>query len=199
MKTCSTCQQEKPDTRFRGHRKQCRDCEAAYQRKRWQNDPDKVTASNKKSYAKYQVKRRANRRLYYKIHRQQSIEYSKNYDLMHPEARKRYEAAHPKRQRDYRIANPAMYHAQKKRRLATERGAPIRDLTAQQWQNIQTAQRHCCWYCGRRCKGHLTQDHITPLSKGGSHTLHNVIGACQSCNSKKRSGPPLKPVQPLLL
>lgn len=45
----------------------------------------------------------------------------------------------------------------------------------------------------------LTKDHSTPLSKGSAHTLTNVVPACQSCNSKKHTGPPLKPVQPLLL
>ena len=86
-----------------------------------------------------------------------------------------------------------------KRRRALRAGAPRNDLTHAQWLAIQAAQNHCCAYCGKRCKGHLTQDHILPLIKGGSHTLHNVIGACRSCNSKKHTGPPLKAVQPLLL
>jgi 5-methylcytosine-specific restriction endonuclease McrA len=29
--------------------------------------------------------------------------------------------------------------------------------------------------------------------------LNNVVPACQSCNSKKHDGLPLRPVQPLLL
>ena len=84
------------------------------------------------------------------------------------------------------------------RRRARKLSAPRNDLTTKQWQTIKEHYHHSCVYCGKKPK-RLTQDHITPLSKGGSHTLHNVIPACQSCNSRKHTGPPLKPVQPLLL
>jgi len=85
------------------------------------------------------------------------------------------------------------------RREAQKRNAPLNDFTAAQWLEVQEAQEHRCYYCGKRSKGHLTQDHLTPLSQGGSHTLHNVIACCRSCNSRKGTHPPLIPVQPLLL
>lgn len=121
---------------------------------------------------------------------------SKRYRERHPEkvkaaAQMEY-ATHPERPR-----MRAMLSAQKRR--AHKLCAPRNDLTHAQWLMIQGAQDHRCAYCGKRCKGRLTQDHITPLSQGGSHTLHNVIGACKSCNSRKHAGPPPKPVQPLLL
>ena len=96
-------------------------------------------------------------------------------------------------------ANPAFVLAYNKQRRAIRFKAPIADLTPAQWIEIQSAQNHLCWYCGKRCKGRLTQDHIIPLSKGGAHTLHNVIGACRSCNAKKGTKAPPVPVQPLLL
>jgi 5-methylcytosine-specific restriction endonuclease McrA len=40
-----------------------------------------------------------------------------------------------------------------------------------------------CYYCGLERK--LTQDHVVPLSKGGSHSKDNVVAACRSCNSSK--------------
>ena len=64
---------------------------------------------------------------------------------------------------------------------------------------LQLAFDHRCAYCDRRRKGRLTQDHVTPLSKGGSHTASNIVPACASCNSRKHTGPPLRPVQPMLL
>jgi 5-methylcytosine-specific restriction endonuclease McrA len=75
----------------------------------------------------------------------------------------------------------------------------VRDFTAAQWKEMQEAYDHRCAYCGKRCKGKLTQDHITPLSQGGLHTASNIIPACSSCNNRKHTGPPLKPVQPMLL
>ncbi len=85
------------------------------------------------------------------------------------------------------------------RRRATKLGAHVNDLTSDQWRAIQSAFDHCCAYCHKRMKGKLTQDHITALSKGGNHTSTNIVPACTSCNSRKRTGPPPCPVQPLLL
>lgn len=85
------------------------------------------------------------------------------------------------------------------RRRARTLNDPLNDFTHKQWLEIQIAQNHRCCYCGKRRKGKLTQDHITPFSRGGSHTLHNIIGACLSCNSKKNAGKPPIPVQPFLL
>lgn len=122
-------------------------------------------------------------------------------------ATKRYRERHPGRvqeleKRRYEnnpepIRLTARLSAAKRR--AEKRRAPRNDLTRAQWLMIQQRQDHRCAYCGKRCKGKLTQDHITPLAFGGSHTLHNVIGACKSCNSRKHVGPPPVPVQPLLL
>ena len=33
----------------------------------------------------------------------------------------------------------------------------------------------------------LTQDHIVPLSKGGTHTRKNIVPSCRSCNSSKNN------------
>jgi 5-methylcytosine-specific restriction endonuclease McrA len=112
-------------------------------------------------------------------------------------------AANPKKAvsatRRWRQKHPEAHRAEVRARKARKKNAPINDLTHMQWLEIQEAQQHRCYYCGKRCKGRLTQDHITPLSKGGSHTLHNVIAACASCNNRKKANPPPIPVQPFLL
>jgi len=110
-----------------------------------------------------------------------------------------YAATHRQKLRDYRQSHPEQFAQYRRTKHARKLHAPVNDLTHAQWLEIQLVQDHRCAYCGKRAKNKLTQDHITPLSKGGSHTLHNIIGACSSCNSKKRTGPPLTTVQPLLL
>jgi HNH endonuclease len=113
-----------------------------------------------------------------------------------------YHAANPdkinKRRRQRYAENPSKPLANNKRRKARIRGATQNDLTAAQWQTIKEHFGHRCAYCGRKM-ARLTQDHITPVSQGGAHTLQNVVPACVTCNAKKRTGPPPKPVQPLLL
>jgi len=39
-----------------------------------------------------------------------------------------------------------------------------------------------CFYCGGVAK---TVDHIIPVSKGGQHSVGNLVSACQSCNASK--------------
>jgi 5-methylcytosine-specific restriction endonuclease McrA len=97
----------------------------------------------------------------------------------------------------WRDAHPELARAKYLRRHARRRGAPIRDLTAAQWQAIKDHFDHCCVYCGRHMQ-RLTQDHIIPLSKGGSHTMSNIVPACQSCNSRKGNREVVCPVEPLL-
>lgn len=84
------------------------------------------------------------------------------------------------------------------RRRARKNGAEVNDLTPAQWVEIQAAYGYRCVYCGSKMQC-LTQDHITPLAHNGNHTVQNIVPACYACNYKKRTGPPLVPVQPLLL
>lgn len=85
-----------------------------------------------------------------------------------------------------------------KQARARKYNAPICDLSLSQWREIKEHYGHRCVYCHRKM-ARLTMDHIIPLTKGGSHTVANIVPACRSCNSKKQAGPPLCPVQPLLL
>jgi 5-methylcytosine-specific restriction endonuclease McrA len=95
-------------------------------------------------------------------------------------------------------ANPAQRMAYNATRRALKANAPINDFSDAQWQELLLVFDHRCAYCERQM-AKLTQEHITPYEKGGSNTLWNIVPACQSCNSKKGVGPPLCPVQPLLL
>jgi 5-methylcytosine-specific restriction endonuclease McrA len=87
-----------------------------------------------------------------------------------------------------------------RKRRARKRGAPRNDLTPQQWQEIQAACDYQCVYCQQVFPPwRLEQDHVQPLSKGGSHTVQNVLPACRPCNKKKGNRLVLCPVQPFLL
>lgn len=98
----------------------------------------------------------------------------------------------------YLRAHPGIMDAASERRRALKAGAPVNDFTLAQWREMKAAYDNRCAYCGKKQK-RLTMDHITPLYLGGSHTLHNIVPACKTCNSRKYTGPPLCPVQPLLL
>ena len=105
----------------------------------------------------------------------------------------------------WRSRHPQKYCFQQARHRAAKRNAPLHDFTDTQWLAMLAHYEHRCVYCKPTCQAcarkthELTQDHITPLSKGGSHTLANIVPACRSCNSSKQAGPVPSPVQPLLL
>jgi predicted restriction endonuclease len=103
------------------------------------------------------------------------------------------------RMRKWRHTNPDKVSAHNKRRRAQRKNAPINTLTAQEWLLIQEHYDHRCIYCGKRRKGKLTQEHVQPLSQGGSHHLQNIVPACLSCNSKRGNRTLPIPVQTLLL
>lgn len=78
-----------------------------------------------------------------------------------------------------------------KRRNAARRSREafiVNTLTAAEWASILVQHFHQCAYCGTpftdRCLA--TQDHVIPLSRGGNHTLANVVPACKPCNSRKK-------------
>ena len=60
---------------------------------------------------------------------------------------------------------------------------PVNDFDDTQWQAMQEEFDYRCAYCKERKP--LSQDHVMPLSKGGSHTKSNIVPACEMCNARK--------------
>ena len=164
---------------------------------------DERNAKTRASRAANPAKNRAQCANWYAQHREEAHARQAAYRVAHKEkvhAREAaYNASHREERRAYDAAHLPQGAVRSARRRATKRNAAVNDFTAAQWLSMQEHFQHCCAYCGKRAKGHLTQDHIQPLSKGGNHTLANIVPACQSCNSRKHIGPVLVPVQPLLL
>ena len=57
--------------------------------------------------------------------------------------------------------------------------------TAQEWREKCALLANLCIYCGEARP--LVRDHKVPLSRGGTDDITNIVPACRSCNSKKRS------------
>ena len=148
----------------------------------------------------------AKKRVYHAAHKAEAAVKNHAYHAAHKaEAavkKRAYYTAHKAeaaaKRRAYQRAHPEQIAAYKAKRRARKSGASVNDLTVAQWHEILAAYAHRCVYCGRKMQ-RLTQDHIIPLAKGGTHTFSNVVPACRSCNAKKHTGPPPTAVQPLLL
>jgi len=56
-------------------------------------------------------------------------------------------------------------------------------ITRDQWIAVCDKFNNKCALCHKELP--LTMDHITPLSKGGTHTINNIQPLCKSCNCRK--------------
>lgn len=75
-----------------------------------------------------------------------------------------------------------------KRRSLAKQG----DVTSKQLLQLRQGTTHCFW-CNiplKDIKPHI--DHVTPLSKGGEHSLYNLVVSCPTCNIRKGAKDPLE-------
>lgn len=164
----------------------------------YETHAEEMKSRSKKYYQTNLVSIKVKSQAYRDSHKQEIAEQGRKY-------RQKNKAKLAAQKKAYSQAHPEKEYEHLARRRARKAASTYNDLTIAQWEEIKAAYEYRCVYCPKDCwrcqrkKHALTQDHITPLGPDGSHTLHNVVPACVSCNSKKHRGPVLKPVQPLLL
>jgi 5-methylcytosine-specific restriction endonuclease McrA len=81
----------------------------------------------------------------------------------------------------YARAHPDVRLAIRHRRRAREQGGG--GFSASAWLDLVAMYRGGCAYCGARRK--LQADHRTPLSRGGTNQIDNILPACAPCNLSK--------------
>lgn len=68
-------------------------------------------------------------------------------------------------------------------RLTRYVGVPFRSSVPLTRRSVFVRDGHRCQYCNGPAEN---LDHVTPRSRGGSHTWDNVVAACRSCNTRKK-------------
>lgn len=86
---------------------------------------------------------------------------------------------------NWRKNNPDKYYQHNKLRRIRESNASG-NHTFGEWETLKAQYNWTCPCCKKQePKIILTEDHIIPLSKGGSHNIENIQPLCRSCNSIK--------------
>ncbi len=80
------------------------------------------------------------------------------------------------------LTDPESYRAVVRQRAAIEKGAEGQ-CSAADWTRVVETYGNACLACGLPKK--LTQDHVVPLSRGGTHWPVNLQPLCLSCNASK--------------
>lgn len=133
-----------------------------------QNNPDKVLAYRRKSYWKHVDKRRAA---------------SARYKIENPEKIRAKKLAWAATEAG-RISAVNSSHKRRVIERSAEKPPSTDELIA-----LKKKANGRCHYCTKRHK-RLAVEHVMPLSRGGLHTLSNIVMACKSCNSSKGTKTP---------
>ena len=216
-KICTKCQIEKSVELFHknknkkdGLQAQCKECVKAY----YQANSEAIT-EQKRGYCQVNAEKIAEyRQAYYQANREVATErmkayYQANREVATERMKAYYQANSEKiaqQKKDYYQSNIGKMIELTKAYRQTQKGKAVRknsdhkrrsitrqgDVTTQQLLELEQSAKVCYW-CGVSLKGKKIHiDHYIPLSKGGEHTLSNLVVSCAKCNISKSSKDPLK-------
>lgn len=210
-KPCLVCRKPKSKSEISNRTKcwRCKDCEReAIQVWRGLNK-DRLTTYSRE----YERLNKQMRSDYSKSQHGRSLNASSmtRYRLRHPEkvaaSKIAYRAKRPARIREYtqeyarrypnysaqyRHSHPEMWHRVSANRAKMMRETSDGTLTRDVIERL-FAESTQCPYCGveisdrvkKRSDNRKSLDHVVPLSRGGTHSIHNIVICCWKCNRLK--------------
>lgn len=160
-----------------------------YEKQWYQKNKDTILAKAKEYRTEHKDKVKEGNKEYRMIHKEKIATYKKQYCELHKEEIKEYRNAHKDERREY-SRQYAKEHLEQINIKVQKRNARVRNLeysfSLQDWNDCKDYFNLECAYCGKQLKN-LSQDHVVPVTKGGTYTKNNIVPACRSCNSSKNS------------
>lgn len=179
MKTCTKCGKEKDLSLFfkrarskDGYQPTCKECSRAYHKEWSSKNAEHIALKWKEWVAQNPEKRKEASARYRKNNRAKVILATKKSMAKNPakylEIRKKWEQENVEK-------------IQNKNYLRRARivGAGVFEVSAKEIQKMRSKP---CFYCGETSQ-HI--DHVIPISRGGRHSIGNLVPACLSCNLSK--------------
>ena len=197
-KTCYTCKQHKQVDQFRNHKSRadglssnCKDCDrakekiwrennkeikAAYDRAYRLANPESVRARQKRWELKNTEKEKDRKHAFYLENKELFRERGKIWAKNNPEKENQ-------KKRNWRANNPekALQERHKYRKKLKQNG--IYEISEKDLKKLVSAD--VCYYCQKKDK--LTLEHIIPVSRGGRHSIGNLVMVCKHCNFSKQA------------
>ena len=189
-RTCTRCKQEQPLDSFYvdKHRKDglvshCKTCFAEkrkanpqrkeYSKKHYQLNKERHNENSKKNYLNNRKKRLAKNKQWCAENRQRVNELAVEWRKNNLEKRRQYE-------REYREANPERVKEIVNKRRTKRLNNGIYEVLKKEIIRLYNSP---CIYCGSIDS--IEADHVIPISRGGTHSIGNLVPACQKCNRSK--------------
>ena len=132
----------------------------AYGREWIRRNPDKAREAMRRWRERHPAEHAAEGRAYYERHKEKLAPYFAQYRREHRDVRQGMEA----RRRARKLQLKGSY-------------------TTLEWIELLQKWNWTCAYCGD--SGALQPEHRTPLARGGSNLIENILPACAPCNQRK--------------
>jgi 5-methylcytosine-specific restriction endonuclease McrA len=196
-KTCSKCRKLTPLENFRidrsakdGRQSACKPCQKNYYQanaetikaksKKYRADNiDKVREQQRVYHLNNAEKKKATARKWYADNLQRARELRRRTYDRDPERWINKTAEWKKANRSR--ANQSDLNSAHTRRARINSGKSF-DISLGEMTKLRSQN---CVYCGE--KNSIELDHVIPLSRGGSHSIGNLVAACRTCNASKGS------------
>lgn len=171
---CKECRKNKYESekeqilkRVKNYRDNNRELIADRKKKFAKDNREKIAEYKKQYQTKNKIKISIKKKQYHQNNKSKILEYHNNY-------------------RKTENGRAVVNNLNMKRRQRERCG----DVTAQQLLMLQQNANNCYW-CNKSLKNKKVHiDHYVPLSKGGEHTLSNLVVSCDKCNLSKGSKNP---------
>lgn len=169
-----------------------RDKKISYNRLYRQENKEKVLQYGREYCSKNKESKREYHRLYTLKHKDRITEYSHKYKRDNKEKIKEYSKHYSQRE----SSKLSKINASSKRRdmklRTSDSTIPIHKIypLTKELQQLLEKQNYKCNNCGCDITKDKHLDHHIPLSKGGKHSIDNVVWLCPSCNLSKSNKMP---------
>jgi 5-methylcytosine-specific restriction endonuclease McrA len=131
-----------------------------------------------RNYALNEEKIRARAAIAYEADKPRALENARAWAVRNPEKK----LAAGKRWRD---ANPEKCRAYVDNRRAYRVGANRSKIEERDIRRMLERQDGRCFYCSVPVRGRHEIEHLVPLSRGGRHSIGNIVASCRFCNRSK--------------